>query len=229
MHQQSPMPPPSDVAAIAEQFVRARLIARALPEFPGIVPPDLDAAYRCQDACDRALAGPARRLEGRAYSAGAAARYAEERLIGPIFAAQRSRGRAGAQRRLPGVRRRLRGGRSGVRDLRWPRRAGRQDDWTIDEAADLVGELHIGVEIASSPLATINELGPGVVVSDFGNNWGVIVGAAVQRLARLCTRLTAQSFIDERFGRPRRRLAAGTARSARSPSRSPSCARAVGR
>ena len=56
-----------------------------------------------------------------------------------------------------------------------------------------VGELRIGVEIASSPLATLNDLGPGAVVSDFGNNWGVVVGTAVQRLARARTKSTAQA------------------------------------
>jgi len=42
-----------------------------------------------------------------------------------------------------------------------------------------VGDLCIGVEIASSPLATINDLGPGAVISDFGNNWGGIAGPAI--------------------------------------------------
>ena len=55
--------------------------------------------------------------------------------------------------------------------------------WTDAEAADMVGALHIGVEPASSPLATINELGPAVVVSDFGNNAGLLLGPEVARLA----------------------------------------------
>ena len=39
-----------DAATIAEQFVRARLESRALKNYPGVVPPDLDAAYRCQES-----------------------------------------------------------------------------------------------------------------------------------------------------------------------------------
>ena len=50
-----------------------------------------------------------------------------------------------------------------------------------------VGELCIGIEIASSPLATLNDLGAGAVISDFGNNWGVVVGTAVSDW-RGCTR-----------------------------------------
>src|SRR5687768_11144736 len=36
--------------AIAASFVRARLQARALEDFPGRVPDTLEAAYACQDA-----------------------------------------------------------------------------------------------------------------------------------------------------------------------------------
>ncbi len=39
--------------------------------------------------------------------------------------------------------------------------------------------LHVGVEPASSPLATINDLGPAVVVSDFGNNAGLMLGPEI--------------------------------------------------
>ena len=56
-------------------------------------------------------------------------------------------------------------------------------DWTIDEAHRFVGELCIGIEVASSPLATLNDLGPGAVISDFGNNWGIVVGRRHRRLA----------------------------------------------
>ena len=39
--------------------------------------------------------------------------------------------------------------------------------------------MFIGVELAGSPLAAINDLGPTVVASDFGNNGGLVVGAPV--------------------------------------------------
>lgn len=54
-----------------------------------------------------------------------------------------------------------------------------QTHFTPDEAAQLPATLFIGVEIASSPLATINTLGPRVVISDFGNNNGLILGPEV--------------------------------------------------
>ena len=52
-------------------------------------------------------------------------------------------------------------------------------DWSSEEALSMIADLRIGMEIASSPLATINELGPTVVVSDFGNNFGLIVGPSI--------------------------------------------------
>jgi 2-keto-4-pentenoate hydratase len=51
--------------------------------------------------------------------------------------------------------------------------------WSMDEALAMIRDLRIGLEIASSPLATINEMGPTVVVADFGNNSGLIVGPSI--------------------------------------------------
>ena len=50
---------------------------------------------------------------------------------------------------------------------------------TDDDLVDLVSSLHVGAEIASSPMASINILGPTVVTSDFGNNAGLLIGAEI--------------------------------------------------
>jgi 2-keto-4-pentenoate hydratase len=52
-------------------------------------------------------------------------------------------------------------------------------EWTAEAARDFVATLYIGVEIASSPLQNINDYGPAVVVSDFGNNAGLLLGTEV--------------------------------------------------
>ncbi len=58
--------------------------------------------------------------------------------------------------------------------------------------------MHIGIETARaarSPL--INELGPTVVITDFGNNAGLILGPRVADWrARADTSLTCESFIE---------------------------------
>ncbi|MBW8733654.1 MAG: 2-keto-4-pentenoate hydratase, partial [Asticcacaulis sp.] len=49
-------------------------------------------------------------------------------------------------------------------------------DYSEEEALRLIDAVFAGVEMAGSPLATINALGPTVVASDFGNNFGLILG-----------------------------------------------------
>jgi 2-keto-4-pentenoate hydratase len=49
----------------------------------------------------------------------------------------------------------------------------------LEEAADLIDAVHVGIEIASSPLGAINELGQIAVISDFGNNNGLVVGPKI--------------------------------------------------
>lgn len=48
--------------------------------------------------------------------------------------------------------------------------------YTEDEAFEIISAVYAGIEMAGSPLATINKLGPTVVASDFGNNYGLILG-----------------------------------------------------
>ena len=50
---------------------------------------------------------------------------------------------------------------------------------TGEELKNCIASIHVGVEIASSPMADINELGPGAIISDFGNNAGLIVGPQI--------------------------------------------------
>ena len=44
-------------------------------------------------------------------------------------------------------------------------------------------------------MATLNDLGPGAVISDFGNNWGVVVGAEIPNWRALET-IAVETFID---------------------------------
>src|SRR4029079_11103531 len=67
------------------------------------------------------------------------------------------------------------------------------------DAAPLVGAMHVGIETAGSPLATINELGPTVVISDFGNNAGLIVGPPIANWRGFGNdQLTSETFVDDR-------------------------------
>ncbi|WP_374468755.1 2-keto-4-pentenoate hydratase [Phenylobacterium sp.] len=164
---------------IARSFVDARQQARALPGFPGPLPRSLDEGYRIQEAAIGLW--PAKVVGWKIGKVPPAvqAEVGETRLVGPIFAGNVQRPAAGE----PGVFATIPGGFSAVEAevvIRLAKDAPPDKlDWTPEEALDLVDAFLIGCEAAGSPLATINELGPRVVVSDFGNNAGLILGPAI--------------------------------------------------
>ena len=86
----------------------------------------------------------------------------------------------------------------------------------LAEAADLIGAVHAGIEVASSPLGRINELGPIAVISDFGNNNGLVIGPEIAGWRT--SGFEDWEVVDDdrrRRGRPRpRRGLSRTARSA---------------
>jgi len=183
---------------IARQFVEARRAGRSLADFPGAIPPDLVTAYRVQDLAiarwDDAVVGwkvgyiAAERRDGSG----------DERLLGPVF----SRNLWNATGSIVDIP--VFSGAGGfaaveaeyVLQLEADAPADKLD-WTPEAAAALPARLFTGVEVASSPLATINVLGPRVVVSDFGNNNGLVLGTEIVDWMRLDeARLLARTEID---------------------------------
>jgi 2-keto-4-pentenoate hydratase len=126
-------------------------------------------------------------------------RVGEERLVGPIFRRGIRLAPPQAQIDFPV----FRGGFAAIEaELVFRLGADAEPDkthWSAAEAAQLVAALHIGIETAGSPLAAINELGPTVVISDFGNNAGLLLGPAIPDWRhRALESLTCETFIDER-------------------------------
>jgi len=183
--------------AVARQFVQARRDGLALHDFPGAIPPTLSDAYRIQDAAIRHW--PDRIIGWKVgYIAPELRETAgDERLVGPIFAGQLQLAEPGVSVDFPV----FAGGFAAVEAelafrLGVDAPAGKIQ-WTPGEAAALVADLHIGIETAGSPLATINELGPRVVVSDFGNNAGMLLGPKIPDWRDARTPLLGcASFID---------------------------------
>ena len=158
---------------IAHAFVSARREARGLSAYPGTVPADLDTAYAIQDA--------ALELDGRPVAGWKLGRinppldrkFGANRLAGPIFADTVVHGDDAA---LPII-----SDGFGAAEAEFLLRLSQDVDptkalWTVEEARDLVGAIHVGIEIASSPFPGINDGGPAVTASDFGNNFGLLVG-----------------------------------------------------
>lgn len=185
------------VDAVANRFVRARLSASALPEFPGPLPPDLDAAYACQESAinlwpDEVVGWKIGRIPPEHEAV-----LGAKSLAGPIF-------RNDVRHAVPektvefGV---YIGGFAAVEaeyifEVAKDAPAGKFV-WTMNEALAIAGRLLVGIETAGSPLSTINILGPKAVVSDFGNNAGLIVGAEVPDWReRALADLTCRTFIN---------------------------------
>lgn len=163
---------------IAQAFRDARLGAVPLIEFPGPFPRTIDAAYAIQD---RAIADFPDRVVGWKV-AGIAPEFHDQigvkRICGPVFSVGLKRQDGPLPVRFPV----FAGGFAAVeaefilvmgRDIR-PGEA-----LSSAALADSVASMHGGVETAGSPFAEINALGPLSVVSDFGNNNGVILGGEI--------------------------------------------------
>ncbi len=168
--------PIDDVAA---RFVRARRSATALPDYPGPVPSDLATGYRVQDAAlklwpDEVVGWKVGRVPPEHEE-----RLQSNRICGPVFARSLWHVKPGEVTPFPV----FEGGFAAVEAEYVARIAfdapADRLTWTTKEAAELIAALHIGMEPAGSPLASINILGPTVVVSDFGNNAGLMVGAEI--------------------------------------------------
>jgi 2-keto-4-pentenoate hydratase len=167
-----------DPATIAGRFLSARRSAGGLDSYPGDFPETLEAAYAVQDEAIAAWGRPVIGWKVGRINPPVSERYGADRLAGPIFASIV----AGADGALPDMPVFARGFAAG--EAEFLLRIGRtpppgQDRFTLDEAAELIDAVHVGIEVASSPLGAINTLGPVAVISDFGNNNGLVIGPAV--------------------------------------------------
>ena len=167
-----------DTDRIAGRFLAARRAAAGLDSYPGDLPATLDEAYAIQDAAIASWGRPVIGWKVGRVLPPLSERFGTDRLGGPIFARTDSAA-DGAPVEMPIFAEGFAAGESEflLRIGAAPQPG--KTDFTLDEAADLIGAVHVGIEIASSPLGAINDLGPIAVISDFGNNNGLVVGAEI--------------------------------------------------
>ena len=187
----------ADAAATARAFVEARRRAVPVRDYPGRMPSDLTSAYAIQDVAislwDDTVAGWKIGLA----PADMRAKLGVDRIAGPIFERQVVFAASDQMVDLPVVL----GGFAAV-EAEFVLRVGRDQGpekrvWSAADAAKMVGAVHIGVELAGSPFAGINDHGPAVTISDFGNNSGLIVGDEVKDWRAIdWARAEAQTSID---------------------------------
>ena len=170
--------PDPDIGSIASALVEARRTARALAVYPGALPTSLEAGYAIQSAGMAAHGGAIAGWKvGRIWPP-FDAQFGSDRLAGPVFAAGVVIARGASASTMPVFE-----GGFGAVEAEFIFRLGDvphgQARFSLAEAAATIAGVHVGIEIASSPLPTINDLGPAVTVSDFGNNHGLIVGPEI--------------------------------------------------
>lgn len=163
--------------AVAAAFRQARLSASPLAAFPGIFPTSIAEAYAIQD---QAISGFPDRVRGWKVAGihpDLREKLGANRLAGPVFSTGVRQGDSGVAS-FPV----FSGGFAAV-EAEFILVAGRDipPGETLDAEALLaaVHSMHAGVETAGSPFAAINDMGPLAVISDFGNNSGIIVGAEI--------------------------------------------------
>ncbi|ODP37252.1 2-keto-4-pentenoate hydratase [Sphingomonas turrisvirgatae] len=177
-----------DFDAIAAAFVTARRNASGLADYPGTKPASLTDAYDIQDRALALAGGEVVGWKVGKINAPLDGELGANRLAGPIFADSVRDGVDQAPA-MP-----VFADGFAAAEAEFLLRIGRAPDpaktsYTMEEAADLLDAVHVGIEIASSPFPGINSAGPLVTISDFGNNYGLVVGAAIENWRDL-------SFID---------------------------------
>lgn len=168
-----------DAQGVATKFVEARRLARYLADYPGTPPPDLSSAYQCQEHAiglwGDAVVGWKVGWIPEPFSE----QFGAQRLVGPVFRRDLQYARTNTVARVPVFEH----GFAAVEgefilQLAADAPADRLD-WSPELARPLVKAMYVGIEIASSPLRNINDFGPAVVVSDFGNNAGLLLGPEI--------------------------------------------------
>jgi len=163
---------------IAGRFLAARRAAAGLYDYPGDFPATLDEAYAIQDEAIARWGRPVIGWKVGRVPPPLIDRFGTDRLAGPIFH-EAAAGAAGTAVEMPVFAAGFAAGEAEFLLRIGATPPAGQRDYSLAEAADLVGAVQIGIEIASSPLGSINELGPIAVISDFGNNNGLVIGPQV--------------------------------------------------
>lgn len=175
----------------------ARVAAEALPDFPGALPDSLDEAYAIQAASIERWADTVAGWKIGMIPADDRLRVDAERLAGPIFESTIVGTEPGATSTVP-----IYADGFAAVEAEFILELGcaihpSEREYSDSDLIGLVSSLYAGVEIASSPMAAINKLGPACVVSDFGNNAGLLLGPAVANWGSIALdSMTAKVMID---------------------------------
>ncbi len=170
---------PESDDAISQALVSARANALPLDGFPGAIPETMTQAYDIQSASIARWPDSVGGWKVGLIPPPLQDRYSAERLAGPIFQSDIFDVSPGSIVTMPV----FVGGFAAI-EAEFIVRLGEsiepvERQWSDEDLVAKVAAIHIGAEIASSPMAEINNLGPTVIASDFGNNAGLLLGPEI--------------------------------------------------
>ena len=184
-----------EIETAAHAFVAARAVDRVLADYPCRLPATLADGYAVQERAitlrDGAIGGW---KVGRVPPA-LMAEYGDDRLAGPVWS-DSIRERNGDFTAMPV----LSGFAAVEAELMIRLDADNDRPLSLAEVRECAVEVRLGIEVASSPFTGINDHGPAITVSDFGNNYGLLIGPAVSgwRALDLAT-VPVSTAIDDRI------------------------------
>lgn len=166
--------------SVSDAFLQARSGANPMIDFPGKRPETFEQAYAIQSRSIRKWPDTVAGWKVAMLPVPLRKQLGGDRLCGPIFSASVVHAVDCSPVCIPV----FDGGFAAI-EAEFVLVVGKtippvQRDYSNQELAELVSDMHIGVEIAGGPLKTINQIGPLAVVCDFGNNAGLLVGPAIK-------------------------------------------------
>ena len=188
---------PAALSDISSELVGARQRAAVLDRFPGALPTSLADAYRVQRSSIRRWPDSVAGWKVGGIDDAFRRTCDADQLAGPIFMASVVQSTSDAVT-VPI----FEGGFAAVEaevvfELGTAILPSSSRLNLIDSLIAAVKAAYVGVEIASSPLSSINELGPHAIISDFGNNFGLVVGVEIPNWhGRIRESLNVRTIID---------------------------------
>lgn len=161
---------------VARAFVDARLNSQVVADYPGTLPQHFSEAYSIQDDAIRLLGKPIGGWKVGRVGDSLVEQYGANRLVGPVFSHMIVQVADGEIAKMPALE-----GFAAV-EAELMLRVGKIPPANADIASitECIDEVRFGLEIASSPFPGINDHGPAVTISDFGNNFGLLLGPKIE-------------------------------------------------
>jgi len=166
--------------SIAQRFHAARREAYGLPEFPGVLPETLAEAYAVQEEAIGLWPDEVRGWKVATIHPDLRERFLSARLAGPVFSRGVHRVEPGERAEVAVIPDGFKAVETEIGVVIGSDIAPRPEPWAMADFLARVAPVHVAMEIAGSPLPTINEIGPMAVISDFGNNTAIAIGAEIE-------------------------------------------------